>query len=161
MPIRFRCAYCNQLMGIARRKANTVVSCPNCKGQVVVPDPGTADGDDGPPPANGAGPQLFDRSDFDQVFAPGAQPGPRPAKSPGGFASGPNAGAPAPARGPGYDVDPVGKMPRGGPGGTYAPISPPPAGIVLSPAKATVLSVVVVLLLGLAFFLGLLVGRSP
>ena len=28
MPIRFRCAYCNQLMGIARRKAGTVVRCP-------------------------------------------------------------------------------------------------------------------------------------
>ena len=30
MPIRFRCAYCNQLMGIARRKAGTVIRCPNC-----------------------------------------------------------------------------------------------------------------------------------
>src|SRR5262249_15338195 len=37
MPIRFRCAYCNQLMGIARRKAGTVVRCPTCSGQVVVP----------------------------------------------------------------------------------------------------------------------------
>ena len=26
MPIRFRCAYCNQLMAIARRKAGTVVA---------------------------------------------------------------------------------------------------------------------------------------
>src|SRR5207253_599174 len=39
MPIRFRCAYCNQLMGIARRKAGTVVRCPKCAGQVVVPHP--------------------------------------------------------------------------------------------------------------------------
>ena len=37
MPIRFRCAYCNQLMGIARRKAGTVVRCPTCAGQVIVP----------------------------------------------------------------------------------------------------------------------------
>ena len=37
MPIRFRCAYCNQLLGIARRKAGTVVRCPGCSGQVVVP----------------------------------------------------------------------------------------------------------------------------
>lgn len=37
MPIRFRCAYCNQLMGIARRKAGSVVRCPTCSGQVVVP----------------------------------------------------------------------------------------------------------------------------
>src|SRR5262249_61750502 len=46
MPIRFRCAYCNQLMGIARRKAGNVVRCPRCAGQVIVPnadgsDPGT------------------------------------------------------------------------------------------------------------------------
>jgi DNA-directed RNA polymerase subunit RPC12/RpoP len=37
MPIRFRCAYCNQLMGIATRKQGTVVRCPKCSGQVVVP----------------------------------------------------------------------------------------------------------------------------
>ena len=39
MPIRFRCAYCDQLMGISRRKAGTVVNCPKCKGQVEVPRP--------------------------------------------------------------------------------------------------------------------------
>lgn len=39
MPIRFRCAYCNQLMGIATRKAGKVITCPKCAGQVVVPKP--------------------------------------------------------------------------------------------------------------------------
>lgn len=39
MPIRFRCAYCNQLMGIARRKAGTVVRCPKCAGEIIVPMP--------------------------------------------------------------------------------------------------------------------------
>src|SRR5205807_1078291 len=39
MPIRFRCAYCNQLMGIARRKAGTVVKCPKCAGEIIVPVP--------------------------------------------------------------------------------------------------------------------------
>jgi hypothetical protein len=39
MPIRFRCAYCNQLMGIARRKAGTVVRCPKCAGELIVPTP--------------------------------------------------------------------------------------------------------------------------
>jgi len=39
MPIRFRCAYCNQLMGIARRKAGTVVKCPKCAGDIIVPVP--------------------------------------------------------------------------------------------------------------------------
>jgi hypothetical protein len=37
MPIRFRCPYCNQLLGIARRKAGTVVECPACHGHVAVP----------------------------------------------------------------------------------------------------------------------------
>ena len=34
VPIRFRCAYCNQLMGISRRKAGTVVRCPTCSGRL-------------------------------------------------------------------------------------------------------------------------------
>ena len=37
MPIRFKCVYCEQLLGIARRKAGTVVKCPNCAGQLIVP----------------------------------------------------------------------------------------------------------------------------
>ena len=43
MPIRFRCVYCDQLLGIAKRKAGTVVKCPNCAGQVIVPAPESAD----------------------------------------------------------------------------------------------------------------------
>lgn len=39
MPIRFRCVYCNQLLGIARRKAGSVVRCTNCEGQIIVPEP--------------------------------------------------------------------------------------------------------------------------
>src|SRR5262249_28732764 len=31
------CAYCNQLMGISHRKVGTIVRCPKCSGQVVVP----------------------------------------------------------------------------------------------------------------------------
>ena len=37
MAIRFRCAFCNQLMGIATRKVGTVVRCPKCSQQTVVP----------------------------------------------------------------------------------------------------------------------------
>jgi hypothetical protein len=43
MPIRFRCCYCNQLLAIATRKANTVIQCPTCQGQVWVPDPANPD----------------------------------------------------------------------------------------------------------------------
>src|SRR5215831_13122157 len=56
MPIRFRCAYCNQLMGIARRKAGTVVRCPRCAGQVIVPDPGPEAVDAPPAPGESNGP---------------------------------------------------------------------------------------------------------
>ncbi len=37
MPIKFRCQHCNQLMGIARRKAGTDVTCPTCNGVLRVP----------------------------------------------------------------------------------------------------------------------------
>ena len=81
MPIRFRCAYCNQLMGIARRKAGTVVRCPTCSGQVVVPatEASTAQADSSAPqePA----PVLFERHDFDQLFGP-ATSEPRKEKDP-------------------------------------------------------------------------------
>src|SRR2546430_12042301 len=83
MPIRFRCAYCNQLMGIARRKAGTVVRCPTCAGQVVVPNADAEEEPEGtarqPAPAE---PPLFERSDFDQVFDVPKQPAPRPAAAP-------------------------------------------------------------------------------
>jgi len=74
MPIRFRCAYCNQLLGIARRKVGTVVRCPTCAGQVVVPDRD----------AEGLGDEaseqpLFERNDFDDLLSlPGNGDSPRP-----------------------------------------------------------------------------------
>jgi hypothetical protein len=98
MPIRFRCVYCEQLLGIARRKAGTVVKCPNCSGQVIVPSPEegadeSADPEDPtaeaepaqarelatvqektapapPPTTRGEGGMLFERSDFDELLKP-------------------------------------------------------------------------------------------
>src|SRR5438067_13438618 len=85
MPIGFRCAYCNQLMGIARRKAGTVVHCPKCKGQVVVPTPDEPGADDDgldvpqPEPASPMAPihaagalarDVCERSDLEKVFVP-------------------------------------------------------------------------------------------
>src|SRR5580700_3891271 len=81
MPIRFRCAYCNQLMGIARRKAGTVVRCPTCSGQVVVPHP---DQEATAKPGTGRSAEdspLFERSDFDEFFGEttgGKRPSSRP-----------------------------------------------------------------------------------
>lgn len=95
MPIRFRCVYCEQLLGIARRKAGTVVKCPNCAGQVIVPSPEHADDSDAEAPTAAAtdkapakhmatvpektapapappksGDLLFERSDFDELLKP-------------------------------------------------------------------------------------------
>ncbi|HEY1187840.1 MAG TPA: hypothetical protein VGE74_09290 [Gemmata sp.] len=39
MPIRFRCSYCNRLLGIATRKAGTETTCPHCGYAIVVPMP--------------------------------------------------------------------------------------------------------------------------
>src|SRR5262245_25016146 len=112
MPIRFRCAYCNQLMGIAKRKAGTVVRCPKCAGQVIVPDPGAVAPEpsgpaNGPPPApSSGGPALFERSDFGDMFdapplIPPSPPAPQPAPpeiAPPPFHAAPfHAAAPPPA----------------------------------------------------------------
>jgi hypothetical protein len=150
MPIRFRCAYCNQLMGIAHRKAGTVVRCPNCAGQVIVPSP---IGEQPAPqavsvpqwPGAAPAPVLFEGSDFDKLFEPntvGAAPAanPVPLPQPAAFA-GPSAGAV-------YDVEPVSTPAYQGPG------------IFLTPVKLTILSVTIVILLGLAFLAGFLAGRA-
>lgn len=43
MPIRFRCAYCNRLLGIATRKAGTDTTCPHCGYTITVPYPDDAE----------------------------------------------------------------------------------------------------------------------
>src|SRR5947209_19491873 len=62
MPIRFRCAYCNQLLGIAHRKAGSVVRCPTCAGQVVVPNVETETAQQDSDSENGL---VFERPDFE------------------------------------------------------------------------------------------------
>jgi phage FluMu protein Com len=153
VPIRFRCAYCNQLMGIARRKAGTVVRCPTCSGQVVVPDP-----DGAPPeekPTAGAPRQgLFERSDFDQVFD---VPSDRPALT----VPGPEASAPAPAGAWGTHAEPALDVERLDPSGPFIPMTPsvPRSGVVLTSGQLTMLTVGAVLLLAAVFGAGVLVGR--
>lgn len=162
MPIRFRCAYCNQLMGIARRKAGTVVTCPKCQGQVIVPAPGAANDAENerqmqagaqapanPGGAGGAGGGLFEESDFEQLFA---QEAASPQMlNPSSVAMPRRPAGPQPAVGPGRDFEAIPL----GPG-----MGVPARGLFLSPAALTVVCVLIVVLLGMAFFLGLLVGRS-
>jgi hypothetical protein len=137
MPIRFRCAYCNQLMGIARRKAGTVVRCPTCGGQVVVPHPNQEPAPQAMQKAGG----LFENTDFDKLLR---EP------SPSSKGSGPPPPPPPGAGGkvPRVDVEPfplTGNLqPGGGP----------------SMGKILLMTVVLCVLLGLAFLAGFLVGRS-
>ena len=138
MPIRFRCAYCNQLMAIARRKSGTVVRCPTCAGQVIVPTPGAAEPPGTAPQPAGA---LFE-SDFDKDVLQ-APPGSKQSRRSSAEGSRDNA----------IDVEPV-SMPRMM--GTAAQES----GVHLSLAAAILLGLVTVVLIALAFFLGLLLGRS-
>lgn len=154
MPIRFRCAYCNQLLGIAKRKAGTVVRCPGCAGQVVVPSLEEA----GLAPAGGGPPQP---------------PVPHPPAGGGHVAAAPVPHPGAPPQPNVFEGD-IDKMLEGAdqpsvlqPGPILphqyvasAPVgaSGRPPGIWLSPSKATLLSVIAVVALAIAFGSGLLVG---
>lgn len=147
MPIRFRCRFCNQLMGISRRKAGTVVRCPSCHAEVLVP-PLEAETHSEPAPAQPIGDvpaPLFERSDFEAfvndpvVEKTDARAEPLAPPPPSPFAT----AFPAPSAFP-------------------APPSSPrtqPPGLVLSPTQATWMTVVVILLVALAFGAGLLVGH--
>lgn len=163
MPIRFRCAYCNQLMGIARRKAGTVVRCPTCSGQVVVPNPEAAAAaapGPGPSAAGAAGaPPVFERSDFAELFGQtGEAEVPQPLQASAGAPPAPAAApaAPPPAGAWGTHAEP----PFGG-GDRFEPMPDAgrPPGILLSPARATGLTVLIVVALAAAFGLGVVVGK--
>jgi phage FluMu protein Com len=154
MPIRFRCAYCNQLLGIARRKAGTVVRCPTCSGQVVVPT--VKNGSDEKSPQAGDLP-VFERSDFEDLLNDQAvvQPEEAGAGTPPQISGIPPAGAWGTNADPQLEIERLGvpgsKLPAQGQG------SPP--GILLTPAKATLFTVLGIISLAVAFGAGLLVGR--
>jgi len=142
MPIRFRCFYCNQLMGISRRKAGTMVRCPTCASQVMVPHASSepTKKETAPPRSS-----FFDQNDFEQIVngpTQGTEPPPSPAPPLPEVPALPNV-APLP---------PVEAAP-------LPPAPAAPAGIVLTPLRATVLAVGVLVLVGLAFAGGLLTGK--
>ncbi len=81
MPIRFRCPTCAGLMSIARRKANTVVSCPKCGEQVIVPVVEPAAVAIATSNSSTADRPLFERNDFDSLLSnAGVTSQPTPAK---------------------------------------------------------------------------------
>jgi DNA-directed RNA polymerase subunit RPC12/RpoP len=131
MPIRFRCAYCNQLMAIARRKAGSVVRCPTCAGQVVVPDPRQ--------PERGqekAAAEVFERPDFEAPLKQSAKAG--------GHGAAPQARHAAAARH--VELEPI--TLNEGPG------------VFLSAGKIVLLIFLLLVLLGVSFVAGAVVGRS-
>jgi phage FluMu protein Com len=146
MPIRFRCAYCNQLLGIARRKAGSVVKCPTCSGQVVVPTLEEAGEVAEQRPA--VNPVLFEGNEIDRMLegAGGDMPS---------VLGGPPLPPPAPPAPAGHPA-PVARFAPAIPSPAFAPS--PTGGIYLSPTRATLWSVGLVLALAVAFGGGLLAG---
>lgn len=150
MPVRFRCAYCNQLLGIARRKAGTIVRCPTCSGQVVVPSIESVAAQQ---PAAAGQPGVFEQSDFEQVFGTATAGGELVEAD-----ASPQAPLPvAPAGAWGTHAEPAFDVEKLDPSASQRLAAPP--GILLSPTKATVLAVLGILALGLAFGAGVLVGK--
>jgi hypothetical protein len=150
MPIRFRCVYCNQLLGISRRKAGTIVRCTTCDGQLIVPELDDAATEGGstehaaePQPQamktaaeNGGG--VFEAEEFDAFLEPVQQVGP-----PAAVAS-----PPAPV------VRPVAHST------SPPPVVVPAPGFTLSPTAMILIAVGNVIALGLAFGGGILLGMA-
>jgi hypothetical protein len=138
MPIRFRCAYCNQLMAISRRKAATVVRCPKCAGDIIVPSP------DGAAPMEGnaraPGNAAFEDPNFDALLDD------EPAK--------PNAAAPGPRNAPARSYRDDSQMAAG------PDIAQHRRGLFLPMRWLLVVIGVVVLLSAGMFGLGYFVGQS-
>ncbi len=153
MPIRFRCVYCNQLLGISRRKAGTIVRCTTCEGQLIVPDPSDAATEAGSqehaagPPAEQPQPtedpggrgSVFDADEFDAFLEPLNPAG-------GGQAL---ASPPAP-----LIRQPAGGPARGNPG------SSPGAAVLATRKRLTIAIALAILALGAAFAGGVWLGMS-
>ena len=164
MPIQFRCTYCNQLLSIATRKAGAVVNCPTCDARIIVPrhsevakvpapekvEAGkAAEAAKGKSPSPKAG-SLLEQGDFDVLLKAPEPAHDRPE------AIGPKSAdkkvVASTSSGDSFtgevNVEPVATLPLTG------------TALVLTPARATVVAVVMVVLLALAFLAGLFVGRA-
>jgi phage FluMu protein Com len=143
MPIKFRCQYCNQLMGIARRKAGMDVNCPTCNGVLRVPFE-DSDAQHVPAPAMAPAQEpVFERNDFAAYLQDDApQVAAAPAAAMPGTVWNPQASNMV-------DVEPA-----------FLPSPAGQPGIVLSNGLATLLTIGIIFLMALSFSLGLLVGRA-
>ncbi len=142
MPIRFRCAYCNQLMGIATRKCGTVVRCPRCAGEVIVP--ATPE----PQAANGSGRlnALLEADDFGKEFADVQPlPPPNPLLPPPAYAHPP--------------LSETGSRAEAPPGASAMTPSVRRSGVFLTPPVLIGAGVGLLVLIGVTFLLGFFLGR--
>jgi DNA-directed RNA polymerase subunit RPC12/RpoP len=183
MPIRFRCGYCNKLLGIARRKAGTETTCPHCGYTITVPeDDGEVETGEGPGGSGEA--EDLDALINGSAFAEAPEPPVRTSYPPAAPArpARPVAASPRPAPAPRPAAaadrplfeqnveDVLGSTSRPSPADTGKPRPAPTSGmdalsleaasgqIVLSTQKATLLAVSVVVLLALSFAAGFLVA---
>jgi hypothetical protein len=161
MPIRFRCVYCNQLLGISKRKAGTIVRCTSCQGQLIVPEPSdpateAADADEarqglGPAPVTEAAsrPQAASGGVFeDDEFGAFLEP------LNGG------AGGPAVASAPAPSARRSGPRPTSGVAPGLVTAAAPAPALSVSRQGLTAAILVAVLALGLSFAGGLWLGLA-
>lgn len=159
MPIRFRCAYCNQLMGIATRKAGKVITCPQCAGQVVVPKPDP----DSVPDEPAKGPhEMLEDEELAQLLemsqeesGPHAVAAPMAAKAPSSVPSRPSKPLERTVRG--HDVTLKNGDHRTEPTQVLAPAT---RGFFIPMPIFYLLSAAAVFLLAMTFFAGCWMGRS-
>jgi hypothetical protein len=170
MPIRFRCVYCDKLLGIARRKAGTIINCPHCAEKLIVPTPDPADTAAEPDEGSVQGstsekafagappPPLFEKIDIDAMLQgkPMIRPFGEPVFEP------PKQKTIRTESGPGfpplYSAAPAQAATKPGPS-ALGPVARP-RGYYVSPAKATWLVLLMIVLLALAFGAGWMVRRS-
>ncbi|WP_020472868.1 hypothetical protein [Zavarzinella formosa] len=178
MPIRFRCAHCDKLLGIARRKAGSIVNCPQCGQPLIVPTPdeegpeddlAEADPDNQTelatdPTAKGAKPKpaasakLFEQDDIDRLLEASPAINPRHAA---GTSPHPAAGT-TPSRAivpQAVTVSNGMPLPLPAPVPSALPIPVPSAG-GLSVGKIIGLILIVFVLVVAAFVAGLFVGKG-
>jgi hypothetical protein len=142
------------------------VGCPHCKEKLIVPTPSPEEQaaaedeketneDPALAHAKSDGPQLFERDDIEALLQPKPAYRAEPPKArPAGAGAAPVAEAVALEP---YVPQMVAPPPKAQPLFETAP--PAGGGIVLSPSRATWLAVAAVVLLAVAFGVGLLVGR--
>jgi hypothetical protein len=158
MPIQFRCGACNQLLGIATRKAGAVVNCPTCGNKTIVPREAAPKAAAAPakPKSSSGSLSLLERVDVEALLkapAPGkaVEPGSDVGDQPYVATGIENPGAPVAVL-PLVDVEPVHESSV-----SLAPAARSPGAflITVTPVRAAIAVAALVALLAGAFLAGM------